>query len=105
MQASPQSTLSAPTIFESWLPMDSESSIKGNCNASADCREEPEADFEEYRRQRARTAWKYAMWDEGCKLPTQRPSGVARCFCGTPIDIKCTSLHVYAAHMNVPDHV
>src|SRR5450631_1452341 len=32
MQASPQSTLSAPTIFESWLPMDSESSIKGNCN-------------------------------------------------------------------------
>src|SRR5665647_1276217 len=24
---------SAPTIFESWLPMDSESSIKGNCNA------------------------------------------------------------------------
>jgi hypothetical protein len=36
MQAFLQSTLSAPTIFESWLPMDSESSIKGNCNARRD---------------------------------------------------------------------
>src|SRR6266849_1762055 len=33
-QASLQSTLSASTIFESWLPMDSEISTKGNCNAS-----------------------------------------------------------------------
>src|SRR5713226_6229908 len=32
-QASLQSTLSASTIFESWLPMDSEISTKGNCNA------------------------------------------------------------------------
>jgi hypothetical protein len=32
-QASLQSTLPAPTIFESWLPMDSEIFIKGNCNA------------------------------------------------------------------------
>src|ERR1700693_3371749 len=34
-QASLQSTLSASTIFESWLPMDSEIVRKGNCNASA----------------------------------------------------------------------
>jgi hypothetical protein len=54
--------------------------------------------------QRARAAWKYAMWDAGCKLPTQRPSGVARCFCGASIDIKGSSPHIYAAHMNVPDH-
>src|SRR5665811_1552389 len=33
-QAFLQSTLSASTIFESWLPMDSEIVRKGNCNAS-----------------------------------------------------------------------
>src|SRR5450756_161303 len=32
-QAFLQSTLSASTIFESWLPMDSEIFGKGNCNA------------------------------------------------------------------------
>src|SRR6267378_3423876 len=32
MQASLQSTLHAPTIFESWLPMDSDIFRKGNCN-------------------------------------------------------------------------
>src|SRR6266403_977749 len=31
-QASLQSTLPASTIFESWLPMDSEIFGKGNCN-------------------------------------------------------------------------
>src|SRR5258705_12609122 len=36
MQASLQSTLHAPTIFESWLPMDSDIFRKGNCNASTD---------------------------------------------------------------------
>src|SRR5258705_7582559 len=34
-QASLQSTLPASTIFESWLPMDSEIFGKGNCNARA----------------------------------------------------------------------
>src|ERR1019366_8461242 len=34
-QAFLQSTLSASTIFESWLPMDSEIVRKGNCNASS----------------------------------------------------------------------
>jgi hypothetical protein len=33
------------------------------------------ADFDEYRKHRAWTAWKYAMWDSGCKLPTQLASG------------------------------
>jgi hypothetical protein len=32
-QASLQSTLAASTIFESWLPMDSETCRKGNCSA------------------------------------------------------------------------
>src|SRR6267154_577035 len=36
MQASLQSTLHAPTIFESWLPMDSDIFRKGNCNARPD---------------------------------------------------------------------
>jgi hypothetical protein len=40
------------------------------------------ADFEEYRRQRARTAWKYTMHDTGTKMPTSLPSGRSRCFCG-----------------------
>src|SRR5258708_559870 len=33
MQASLQSTLHAPTIFESWLPMDSDIFRNGNCIA------------------------------------------------------------------------
>jgi hypothetical protein len=41
-----------------------------------------EADFEECRRERASTAWKYAMWDAGCKMPTQTADGRSRCFCG-----------------------
>jgi hypothetical protein len=40
-----------------------------------------EADFVEYRRQRAFTAWKYAMHDVGLPLPTQSATGQARCFC------------------------
>jgi hypothetical protein len=47
-----------------------------------------EADFDEHRKHRAWTAWKYAMWDSGCKLPTQLASGQSRCFCGAVIDIK-----------------
>jgi hypothetical protein len=56
-------------------------------------------DFEEYRRQRARTAWKYAMHDAGAKMPTQLPSGRSQCFCGTAIDIAGADRHVYEAHM------
>jgi hypothetical protein len=58
-----------------------------------------EADFDEYRRQRAWTAWKYAMHDAHCGLPTQLPEGRARCFCGATIDIPGMQSHVYAAHL------
>jgi hypothetical protein len=58
-----------------------------------------EADFDEYRKHRAWTAWKYAMWDSGCQLPTQLTSGQSRCFCGAVIDIKGMSQHVHVAHM------
>ena len=58
-----------------------------------------EADLVENRRERAMTAWKYRMRDVGCRLPTQEPSGRARCFCGAEIGIAGTSEHVYAAHM------
>jgi hypothetical protein len=58
-----------------------------------------EADFDEYRRYRAWTAWKYAMLGSGCMLPTQLASGQSRCFCGAVIDINSVSQHVHVAHM------
>jgi hypothetical protein len=58
-----------------------------------------EADFLEYRRHRASDAWKRAMWDAGCRLPTQMADGRSRCFCGAEIDVNTTSAHIYAAHM------
>jgi hypothetical protein len=63
-----------------------------------------EADFIEYRRQGAWTAWKYAMHDAGLPLPTQLASGHARCFCGAAIDIAVTDLHVQKAHMMDSQH-
>jgi hypothetical protein len=57
-----------------------------------------EADFLEYRRHRASTAWMYAMWDARCKLPTQTADGRARCFCGAEIGIANMDQHIYAAH-------
>jgi hypothetical protein len=58
-----------------------------------------EADFLEYRRHRASTAWKYAMWGAGCKLPTQMANRRSRCFCGAEIDITSMDAHIYAAHI------
>jgi hypothetical protein len=58
-----------------------------------------EADFTDHRRQRAFTAWKYAMHDAGLRLPTQFTSGRARCFCGAAIDIASADRHIYGAHM------
>jgi hypothetical protein len=58
-----------------------------------------DADLAEYRRERAHAAWKYRMWETGCKLPTQVASGRSRCFCGAEIDIAGTEGHVYAAHI------
>jgi hypothetical protein len=58
-----------------------------------------DADFADYRRARAWTAWKQAMWATGCKLPTQTQEGRSRCFCGAEIDIASMDGHVTAAHM------
>ena len=58
-----------------------------------------EADFQEYRRDRAFHAWKQAMWAAGLKLPTQAADGQAVCFCGAAIGLKNMDAHVYAAHM------
>jgi hypothetical protein len=57
-------------------------------------------DFDRYRRQEAFDRWKHAMWDAGCKLPTQVAEGRSRCFCGAEISIADSTQHVYAAHMN-----
>jgi hypothetical protein len=55
-------------------------------------------DFEAFRREAAFTAWKYAMWDAGCKMPTQSLDGRSRCFCGAEIGIACED-HIYSTHM------
>jgi hypothetical protein len=41
-----------------------------------------EADFDRWREQRDWTARKYAMWEAGEKLPSQKPSSLMRCRCG-----------------------
>jgi hypothetical protein len=64
-----------------------------------------EADFEQYRRQRAWTAWKYAMHDAGFKLPTQSADSRSRCFSGAAIDTVGMAQHVNTAHMMDPQHV
>ena len=56
-------------------------------------------DFVEHRRYRALEAWKSAMWNAGCRLPTQVTDGLSCCFCGATIDIKNVDHHVYAAHL------
>jgi hypothetical protein len=53
----------------------------------------PEGAFAEYRQDVAWTKWKRAMWDSGCRLPTQEPTGRSRCFCGAEIDIAKTVRH------------
>jgi hypothetical protein len=58
-----------------------------------------ENDFGDYRRQRAWTAWKYAMYDAGLPLPAQLTAERSRCFCGDAIDIAGLTGHVYGAHM------
>ena len=58
-----------------------------------------EAMLDEWRKHQAWTAWKYAMIDAGCRLPTQSTTGRARCFCGAEITIAGFTDHVYAEHM------
>ena len=58
-----------------------------------------EADRDAFRFQEAHTAWKYAMWDAGCRMPTQSPDGWSHCFCGARITISGVTDHIRAAHM------
>jgi hypothetical protein len=60
-----------------------------------------EANFQEWRNQRAWTAWKYAMHDASLPLPTQLQSGRSRCFCGVAIDNRGMDGHVTAAHLEM----
>ncbi|WP_051334952.1 hypothetical protein [Bradyrhizobium sp. Ai1a-2] len=57
-----------------------------------------EADYRAWRDSRDRTAWKYRMHDLHLPLPTQRPDGVARCFCGEVITSATMDNHVLGAH-------
>jgi len=45
-----------------------------------------EADFETWRAQRDWTARKYAMWQAGERLPSQKPSSLMTCPCGQVFD-------------------
>jgi hypothetical protein len=56
-----------------------------------------EADFQAWRHQQDWTARKYAMWDAGEKLPSQKPSSRMRCPCGETFDshrLEHTLIHV-----------
>ncbi|MDR3484149.1 MAG: hypothetical protein P4M05_04465 [Bradyrhizobium sp.] len=57
-----------------------------------------ETDFRKWCDQRDFTAWKYAMWDAGRKLPTQLPAGRSRCYCGADLTIGGMPDHVRSAH-------
>jgi hypothetical protein len=63
-----------------------------------------EADFVEHRRQRAFTAWKYAMHDASLPLPTQSATGRARCFCGAAINLATMDRHVHEEHLTERQH-
>lgn len=57
-----------------------------------------EADFEAWRRERDWTTWKDQMHDLALPLPTQRPEGIARCFCGEVVTTCTLDAHVRTAH-------
>lgn len=58
-----------------------------------------EDDFKAWRFQQAHTAWKYAMWDAGCKMPMQTVDEWTKCLCGAPISVKSTVEHIQGRHM------
>jgi hypothetical protein len=58
-------------------------------------------DYDAHRRQRAWTAWKYAMHDARLPLPTQLTAGRSKCFCGAGIDIAGTAGHVATVHLEM----
>jgi hypothetical protein len=56
-----------------------------------------EADFQAWRDEQDWTARKYAMWEAGEKLPSQKPSSLMRCPCGEVFDshrLDQTVIHV-----------
>jgi hypothetical protein len=55
------------------------------------------ADFQKWRDQRDWTERKYAMWDRGERMPSQKPSSMMRCPCGEMFDshqLEHTLIHV-----------
>jgi hypothetical protein len=56
------------------------------------------ANYRARREHRDGTAWKYAMWDAGLKMPTATATGVSRCFCGATITIADFWDHSRTAH-------
>jgi hypothetical protein len=66
-----------------------------------------EADFQAWRDERDWTARKYAMWEAGERLPSQKPSSLMKCPCGETFDshrLEHTLIHVphiSAAHNEV----
>jgi hypothetical protein len=58
-----------------------------------------DADFDEHRFERAHLAWKYRMWDTGCRMPTLTAANRSRCFCGVEITTASISDHIRARHM------
>jgi len=61
--------------------------------------EMPQGAFDEWRRAQALLAWKYRMWESGCRLPTQMTSDRSQCYCGAEIDNASVREHVAAEHM------
>ncbi|MET4315895.1 hypothetical protein [Bradyrhizobium sp. RT4b] len=59
-----------------------------------------EDNFEEWRRSRDFHAWKYRMWDTGCRMPTQNRDGWSTCFCGRRISVACEE-HINTVHRGI----
>jgi hypothetical protein len=56
-----------------------------------------EADFQAWRNGRDWTVRKYAMWEAGQRLPSQKPSSLMECPCGETFDshrLEHTVIHV-----------
>ncbi|MEZ0036441.1 hypothetical protein ABIF68_006811 [Bradyrhizobium japonicum] len=59
-----------------------------------------EDNYEAWRLSRDFHAWKYRMWAEKCRMPTQNQNGQSTCFCGAPISISCEE-HIYTVHRGI----
>ncbi|MET4628454.1 hypothetical protein ABIB83_005487 [Bradyrhizobium sp. I1.8.5] len=59
-----------------------------------------EDNYESWRLSRDFHAWKYRMWDEGCRMPTQNQSGWSKCFCGESIPVACDA-HIRSVHRGI----